>query len=161
MLLRASHDKKVISGFVKGIDKKAGDAVWGDKLPIGTICGDFNAEAWVHAVAFSPSGNAIAWASHNSTLSVASPSENYQCSVKTPFLPILALLFLSETQLVGVGHDATPFLFLLKNGDWTFSRKLESSAKKEVSNTAMNRFKQMDTKGQTEADDHKKDGSVT
>lgn len=57
--------QKVISGFVKGIDKKAGDAVWGDKLPIGTICGDFNAEAWVHAVAFSPSGNAIAWAGKN------------------------------------------------------------------------------------------------
>ena len=39
--------------------------VWGDRLPFGTICGDFGTPngGWVHDVAFSPSGDALAYVS--------------------------------------------------------------------------------------------------
>jgi hypothetical protein len=30
-------------------------------LPFGTLCGEFGSDGWVHGVAFSPSGNQIAW----------------------------------------------------------------------------------------------------
>lgn len=38
---------------------------WGEKLPFGTVCGEFASPAggWVHAVAFSPSGDVLAFAS--------------------------------------------------------------------------------------------------
>lgn len=38
---------------------------WGEKLPFGTICGEFSSPngGWVHDVAFSPSGNALAYVS--------------------------------------------------------------------------------------------------
>jgi len=36
---------------------------WGEKLPFGTICGEFSSPngGWVHDVAFSPSGNILAY----------------------------------------------------------------------------------------------------
>jgi actin related protein 2/3 complex subunit 1A/1B len=39
--------------------------VWGDRLPFGTICGDFGTPngGWVHDVAFSPSGDSLAYVS--------------------------------------------------------------------------------------------------
>lgn len=37
--------------------------VWGERLPFGTICGEFISPdgGWVHSVAFSPSGNILAY----------------------------------------------------------------------------------------------------
>lgn len=39
--------------------------VWGDRLPFGTICGEFSSPngGWVHDVAFSPSGDVLAFVS--------------------------------------------------------------------------------------------------
>lgn len=39
--------------------------VWGEKLPFNTICGEYASASggWVHGVAFSPSGDALAFAS--------------------------------------------------------------------------------------------------
>jgi hypothetical protein len=51
----------VFSAWIKGIDAKASNPVWGEKLPFGTVCGEFSGNGWVHGVAFSPSGNTIAW----------------------------------------------------------------------------------------------------
>lgn len=35
--------------------------VWGDRLPFGTICGEYSSPSggWVHDVAFSPSGDVL------------------------------------------------------------------------------------------------------
>ena len=35
--------------------------VWGERVPFGTICGEFSSPAggWVHDVAFSPSGDIL------------------------------------------------------------------------------------------------------
>lgn len=37
--------------------------VWGQRLPFNTVCGEFSSPAggWVHGVAFSPSGDALAF----------------------------------------------------------------------------------------------------
>jgi actin related protein 2/3 complex subunit 1A/1B len=39
--------------------------VWGDRLPFGTICGEFSSPngGWVHDVAFSPTGDVLAYVS--------------------------------------------------------------------------------------------------
>lgn len=44
---------RVFSAWIKGIDVKASNAVWGEKLPFATVCAEFPAGGWVHAVAFS------------------------------------------------------------------------------------------------------------
>jgi actin related protein 2/3 complex subunit 1A/1B len=37
--------------------------VWGDKIPFNTVCGEFSngSGGWIHSVAFSPDGNALAF----------------------------------------------------------------------------------------------------
>ena len=64
LLVAGSCDMKtrVFSAWIKGIDAKASNATWGEKLPFGTVCGEFTSSGWVHGVCFSPSGNTIAWA---------------------------------------------------------------------------------------------------
>lgn len=45
LLAAGSSDMKarVFSAWIKGIDAKASNAVWGEKLPFGTVCGEFGA----------------------------------------------------------------------------------------------------------------------
>lgn len=54
---------RVFSAFIKGVDQKPEPTAWGEKLPFNTVCGEFPSIAygWVHDVAFSPSGNVLAF----------------------------------------------------------------------------------------------------
>lgn len=54
---------RVFSAFIKGIDERPPPSVWGERLPFGTVCGEYATPAggWVHGVAFSPSGDALAF----------------------------------------------------------------------------------------------------
>ncbi|TPX30280.1 hypothetical protein SeMB42_g07939 [Synchytrium endobioticum] len=65
LLVAGSSDMttRVFSAFIKGVDTKASSPVWGEKLPFGTVCGEYpnSSGGWVHSVAFAPSGNFIAW----------------------------------------------------------------------------------------------------
>jgi actin related protein 2/3 complex, subunit 1A/1B len=73
---------RVFSAYIKDVDKRLvsqlwcygvcsygvrrpAPTYWGEKLPFGTVCGEFASPngGWVHAVAFSPSGDALAFAS--------------------------------------------------------------------------------------------------
>ncbi|UKZ92736.1 G4 quadruplex nucleic acid binding protein [Trichoderma asperellum] len=67
---------RVLSAFVKGVDERPEPGVWGERLPFNTICGEYlnNSAGWVHSVAFSPSGNALAFAAHDSSVTVVYPS---------------------------------------------------------------------------------------
>lgn len=45
LLAAGSSDMKarVFSAWIKGIDAKASNPVWGEKLPFGTVCAEFSA----------------------------------------------------------------------------------------------------------------------
>lgn len=45
--------------------KRPEPTLWGSKLPFNTVCGEFISLSggWVHGIAFSPSGDALAFAS--------------------------------------------------------------------------------------------------
>lgn len=60
----ADATARVFSAFMKGVDERPAPTVWGERLPFNTVCGEFLSPAggWVHAVAFSPSGDALAFA---------------------------------------------------------------------------------------------------
>ena len=70
------------------------------------------------------SGNVLAYAGHDSSVHFAtfpSAGEPVVRSVRLNDLPLSSLLFLSESALVGGGHDFTPQLFTVnKTGEWSF-----------------------------------------
>jgi actin related protein 2/3 complex subunit 1A/1B len=131
LLATASSDFKarVFAAAIKGQDKKVENTPFGNKLVFGEVLGEYTVGGWVHSVKWSPSGNRLAFASHDSSVSVidvtnGAPGEIQ--TVKFSDLPVLDILWVSETQIVGAGHDRTPFLFEDNQGYWQFSRKLEA-----------------------------------
>jgi len=106
----------VFSTFIKGIDSRedvANGTPFGSKLPWATLLAEFPTKAWIHDVAFSPSGNQLAWVTHDSLvyfLDCASQNHRVQ-SLKTPSLPFQTILWAGENTLIAAGHDANPALF--------------------------------------------------
>jgi len=124
---------RVFSGFVTGIDNRqdvANGTAFGDKLPFGTLLAEFPTNAWVHSVRWSPSGNNLAWACHDSSLHVLECStKNHQLqSIHYNFLPFRDIMFVDEERIIGVGHDCNPTLFVDKSGQWSFDRQLDVDA---------------------------------
>ena len=102
---------RVLSSFIKGVDARPDPSVWGERLPFNTVCGEYlnNTAGWVHGVAFSPSGNALAFAAHDSSLTVVYPSAPDQppravISVTTQLLPFMSLVWSSESEIIAAGY---------------------------------------------------------
>ncbi|WVQ81371.1 hypothetical protein IAT38_003494 [Cryptococcus sp. DSM 104549] len=165
----------VFSAFIKGVDAKPEPTVWGERLPFGTICGEFKSPdgGWVHDVAFSPSGNVLAFVAHDSSLSVIYPSAPgappaAHLSVRLPSLPLVSLTFTSESTLIAAGHDCQPIVFTGSPEGWALSHSLDdpsTSGSRPLTpsatgsrpaggvgrlgnNEAFNMFKAADSKGQ-------------
>lgn len=160
LLAAGSADMKarVFSSFIKGLDKKPSPTVWGDKLPFNTVCAEFSngRGGWIHSVSFSPSGDRLAFAGHDATINVAYPSENGPVilSVESVSLPCRSLIWANEKQIIGAGFDCAPILIETKDDQhWGVSGSLDIG-KKKVSSTSsvMNRFRSMDSRGQTDKD---------
>lgn len=108
---------RVFSSFIKGVDARPEASVWGERLPFNTVCGEFlnNTAGWVHSVAFSPSGNALAFAAHDSSVTVVYPSGPEQppravVSVSTQLLPFMSLIWSTESEIVAAGYVSLFFV---------------------------------------------------
>jgi len=138
---------RVFSAFIKGVDAKPPSGPFGAKLPFGELLAELDsASGWVHAIKWSPSGNSIAFAGHDSSVSFASIASLPPVvqRVRLPYLPIRDLLFLSEKSVVGVGEDANPLLFTSTDqGNWSFASELDTKdhAAAKTDNSALNAFK--------------------
>jgi actin related protein 2/3 complex, subunit 1A/1B len=71
-----------------------------------------NTAGWVHDVAFSPSGNVLAFVSHDSNLTVVYPSGPDQppraiVSISTQLLPFKGLVWSTESEIVAAGYVST------------------------------------------------------
>ena len=115
----------MFSAFIKDVDKRPDPTVWGSRLPFNTLCAEFRSPSggWVHSVAFSPSGNALAFVSHDSTVSIAYPQGPDAppvplLTVRTPLLPFLSLLWINESEIVAAGHDCQPVVFQGSEQGW-------------------------------------------
>ena len=179
LLVAGSADMKarVFSAFIKGIDSKPPPSVWGERLPFGTVCAEYRTPSggWVHGVAFSPSGDAIAFVGHDSSLTVAYPAgpdapPKALHVIRSAALPNVTLTFVSENALVAAGHGCQPILF---EGDesngWKAVKTLDAagavagkaappppppkapglaaSSVGRLNNEAFNRFKSADARG--------------
>ncbi len=179
LIAAGSADMKcrVFSAFIKGVDAKPPASVWGERLPFGTVCAEYRTPAggWVHGVAFSPSGDAVAYLGHDASLTIAYPagSDNPPRAIHTirsATLPNVSLTFVSENTLVAAGHGCQPIVF---EGDaeagWKATKTLDAasaaaskgappppppkapglaaSSVGRLNNDAFNRFKAADVRG--------------
>ncbi|EON65761.1 hypothetical protein W97_05000 [Coniosporium apollinis CBS 100218] len=154
---------RVFSGFVKGVDERPGPSVWGEKLPFNTVCGEYlnNTAGWVHDVAFSPSGDALAFASHDSSVTVVYPAGPDQApravvSVSTQLLPFVSLIWSSESEIIAAGYDCEAYRLQGSEQGWAIAGSIESAGrpglKDQREESALNMFRQMDLKGKSRDD---------
>lgn len=102
---------RVFSSFIKGIDTRPEPSAWGERLPFNTICGEYlnDTAGWIQGVAFSPSGNALAFTGHDSSVTVVYPSAPEQppramLNISTRMLPLNSLIWNGETEIIAAGH---------------------------------------------------------
>jgi actin related protein 2/3 complex, subunit 1A/1B len=154
---------RVFSSFIKGVDQRPEPGVWGERLPFNTVCGEYlnNSAGWVHSVSFSPSGDVLAFASHDSSITVVYPGGPEQppraiISIPTQLLPFMSILWNGEDEIIAAGYDCQAFR--LKGGEsgWQLHGTVESKGRPGVSDareeSALNMFKQMDLKGKVKDD---------
>jgi actin related protein 2/3 complex subunit 1A/1B len=146
----------VVSGWVKGIDAKPGATPFGSRLPFGELLGEYVVGSWVHSVRWSPSGNQIAWASHDAAitvLDVTGGAPGYIQELKLAGLPFIDLAWVSEQSIVAVGHSCNPTLFSLgADGVWSQTREIDAavaaSSSGPASRAAFSVFQNKTTIGQ-------------
>jgi actin related protein 2/3 complex subunit 1A/1B len=132
ILATVSSDSKchIVSGFISYVDNKEniGTTSFGDRLPFGKHVKTYEARAWIHCVKWSTSGTQLAYASHDSTLTVVdvSTADHAVQAVRYNYLPLLDLLWINEHSLVGVGYDGVPLLFQKHGAEWYVLPKLNS-----------------------------------
>lgn len=154
---------RVFSAFIKGVDARPEPSAWGERLPFNTVCGEYlnNSAGWVHSVAFSPSGNALAFAAHDSSITVVYPSAPEQppsavISINTQLLPFQSLIWNGEAEIIAAGYDCEAFRFKGDASGWQIAGTLESKGRPGLGDareeSALNMFRQMDLKGKVKDD---------
>lgn len=142
---------RVFSSALKELADEPETSGWmPKKQKFGALLGEFSvSEGWVHGVKFSPSGDKVAWVSHDSSINmVDGSSQDTIVRVATRNLPLLSVIWLSETSLVVGGHDNCPFLYNLVGEELVFGARLDvKQARGGGGMSAMARFKQMDNLG--------------
>lgn len=157
---------RVFSSFIKGVDQRPDPGVWGERLPFNTVCGEYlnNSAGWVHSVAFSPSGDSLAFAAHDSSITVVYPSGPEQppravVTISSQMLPFKSLLWKTEDEIIAAGYDCEAFRFQGDESGWGLTGTVESKGRPGASaareESAINMFRQMDLKGKSGADDTK------
>ncbi|EKM55281.1 uncharacterized protein PHACADRAFT_255781 [Phanerochaete carnosa HHB-10118-sp] len=131
----ADMKARVFSAYIKDVDKRPSPSVWGEKLPFNTICGEYASSSggWVHSVGFSPSGDALAFAGHDSSVTVVYPSSQAIYHIKMTTLPLVTLTWTSEEALVAAGHDCQPFVFSGNEGGWQLIGTLDDPNQNKTS----------------------------
>ncbi|KAL8295426.1 hypothetical protein RB597_008695 [Gaeumannomyces tritici] len=155
---------RVFSSFIKGVDTKPEPSTWGERLPFNTVCGEYlnNSAGWVHAVAFSPSGDALAFAAHDSSITVVYPGGPDQppralISITTQLLPFMGLIWNGEAEIIAAGYDCEAFRFQGGEQGWQLSGTLEAKSRpaglsEGREESALNMFRQMDLRGKAKDD---------
>jgi actin related protein 2/3 complex subunit 1A/1B len=73
-----------------------------------------NTAGWVHGCSFSPTGDALAFVAHDSSITVVYPSAPEQppkaiVSVSTQLLPFSSLIWVSESEIIAAGYVSSAF----------------------------------------------------
>ena len=145
---------RVFSAFVKDIEPRPSPTEWGAKMPMGHLMKEFSNSSrgggWVHAVSFSPDGSKLAWAGHDSSISVADANnEMVVMKVNTALLPMCSLTWIRDNTITAAGHNCVPYTFIVGSDSVTLGSVMEEEKKKGSSGktSAMDKFRNMDKLG--------------
>lgn len=146
---------RVFSAALKELSDKPETSAWMPRLSkFGTLLAEFsNTSGWVHGVKFSPSGNKLAWVSHDSSVNVVDMnSQDKILTLLTSFLPYTCVLWLSEASFAAAGHDNCPDLYNVSSDEVVYGARLDIKKEKTTDSnmSAMARFQKLDDLGATE-----------
>lgn len=151
---------RVFSSALKELDDKPEVSPWMAKLSkFSTLLAEFDtSDGWVHGVKFSPSGDKLAWVSHDSSINVVDMNTQDKVSrIVMASLPLNSVIWGSESSVICGGHDCYPVLYNLVGDNVVFGAKLDVNNKKADGGiSAMARFKMMDSRGGAEKDNSTK-----
>jgi actin related protein 2/3 complex subunit 1A/1B len=142
---------RIISAYVSKADGDSQDASPFESAPFGEVLEEFDCKGWVLDVAFSPSGEKLAYIGQDSSVTVIDCTNLEQVMIKTNILPFTAIIFVDETKIIAAGHNFAPFALTVGDDAVTLGACLDIPAeapkeKKELS--AMQRFQNQDRLGQ-------------
>jgi actin related protein 2/3 complex subunit 1A/1B len=107
------------------------------------LLAEFTSTSWIHSVAFSPSGNQLAWSNRCSEISLINKTNGDAAQplvVQHKFLPFTSLLWVDETSFLGIGHEYSPILFEVVNGKPEYRKTIGAPAG-EKENSQSSAFK--------------------
>ncbi len=140
LLATGSTDFKcrVYSTFASDVDDTVNPGAFGQPLEFGEAYAELPCLGWVNSVAWSPSGNVLAYCGQDSTIHFATFSTGAPVvrSIKLKDMPLNRLLFVGERAIVGAGHDFNPFLFTQSGGEWNYSRRLDQQKEETQASVA-------------------------
>lgn len=122
---------RIFSGFIEGIDDPKDDGfgeIWPKQNEFGEQLAEFDVgSGWVNAVAWSPSGSYVAFASHGSAITVVklAGSSPTITNVYLKTLPALVLHFFGDDLLVSAGFDLNPRVLVRHGEAWSVDRALD------------------------------------
>jgi actin related protein 2/3 complex subunit 1A/1B len=128
---------RVFCAFMEQVDGTQDNGPFAGKLEedpdfAELIC-EFTAKGWVEAVAWSPSGNLLAYASHDSSLTIVDlgQDEVTNQTIKLQCLPLRDILFVSDTRILAVGYDFLPYVFDCNADGWYLEGDIDDEGEKE------------------------------
>ena len=132
----ASADGTVVitSAYREDLDTDGTGPFAGVNDESGTVLFRLKTNCWNNTLAWNPSGNTLAFASHDCEMhfadftaeSVGSKTKPQSKRVVYSGNPILTGSFISETTYIGCGYDNVPFIFKKQaDGSWTFAGSLD------------------------------------
>jgi actin related protein 2/3 complex subunit 1A/1B len=124
---------KVWSARIEECDDSPDAGVFGASRPFSEVYYEFSSQGWIHDVAWSPNGNVLAFVGHDSSAHFVTfgGSDPVQQSIRFSDMPLQTIAFISDSALVGGGHDNNPFLFSSDGSAWSLNRKLDDPSANE------------------------------
>ncbi|CAF1630618.1 unnamed protein product, partial [Adineta ricciae] len=104
---------RIYTAAVKAVGDQPQPSKWGNIANTGELLHEFQSESgWTHDVAFSPSGENLAWVSHNSIIFAVSSKDPSRITMEiTNYLPFRCILFVSESTFIVGGHEFSPLIY--------------------------------------------------
>jgi actin related protein 2/3 complex subunit 1A/1B len=156
---------RIFSGFIKGVDEKAQDAVyetlWGNQsYEFGAILAEFDqSKGWVEACRFSPSGLRFVFTGHDSTIHFGTINDGgiSVATINRRDLPLARVEFLTDDLAVAGGYDNVPVVYQCNGGTWEERGPLDTGnfaaaggkKKKTAFGSAFSKFDKQSKTGQT------------
>lgn len=127
---------RIFCAYIDKVDEEQSNGPFDGKLEenpeFGDLICEFTSKGWIESVSWSESGNLLAFASHDATLTVVdfSGEEVTQQVIKLEKLPLRDIKFVGEKKIIAVGYDFVPYLFESDGDEFTLTGSIDKQKSK-------------------------------